>query len=317
VSWQTSSNLERVDTCPASVVLPGVPHQGIEADHGTRNHDKAEHGMLPTKLAALVDECTDQAREIAYVLDVKLRKVVRVRESARDYGELAKWEIGTTPDFIGRLNATTYRVRDWKSSKLVTTPRQNPQLISQALAVFSYFGAAVVDAGFGYLSHDMDDACTWTAFEVPELWDRLERILVRGHNAKPDQLKTSSQCDYCRCLTTCPAKSAEVKSLATTFGVDIEASIDAMPAEQVGELYVKLKTFEKLVGRADEAVKARARREPLPLGGGKILRLIECEGRKSLDRERVAEFIASHGEDIDSFQKVGNPYSFLKEVRSK
>lgn len=312
MNWRTSSNLERVEICPGSVVIPGYSHSGVESAQGTRNHDKAERGDLPPRLKTLTLECSNAEREVSFVLDVKKRAVVRSSPRARDYGELADWELGTTPDFFGELaQLRAWRVRDWKSRKIVTTPKQNPQIISQALAIFAAKGAAIVDAGLGYLANDQDDPYTFTVFDVPDMWRRLELILTLGHRAKPEQIHESEQCTYCHCLTTCPAKRAALVQL----GVEMPTDLDHMPAEKIGQMHNMIVSLEKIIDRAKELVKARARREPIPVGGGKVLQLVESS-RRSLDQDRMRAFIEESGADVKEFEKV-TTYMQLREVRVK
>lgn len=313
MSWRTSSNLERVEICPASVVLPGYPHSGVDSAYGTKNHDKAERGDLPPRLLAMTLECVPETvrREVSIVLDVKRRVVARVSDGARKYGELAEWEIGTTPDFFGELSPKRWRVRDWKSRQLVTTPSQNPQIISQALAIFATREAAIVDAGLGYLAHDTEDAHTFTVFDVPSMWDRLERILTRGNGAKPDQIHESGQCNYCRALTVCPAKRAAIVQL----GIELPTDLDHVPIEKVGEFHNALIAVEKIVERGRELVSARAKREPVPVGGGKVLQLVESS-RRSLDAERTKAFIVEQGREVKDFEKVST-FTQLRTVKAK
>jgi len=312
MSRLTSSMLERASECPASLVLPQYPHTGIEAAHGTKNHAKAEK-ELPFGLSHLVADLTERENEAAYVLDVKNETARKCEPGARNYGELDEWEIGTTPDLVGRIAGSHWRVRDWKSRKLVTVPRDNLQVISQVLAVFSVHRAAVVDAGIGYLSSGEDDPHTFSAFDVGDLWAKLRRVVQRAVGATPDQIREGDWCTYCPALSACPAK----KALATAFGVDIEGTIDGLPIEAVGVLRAKVESFKRLIDRADEAIKARAKRGPIPLGGGKVLRLVECAGRKSLDQDKVKAFLIANGEDVENYMKRGNDFPQLKEVRAK
>lgn len=308
----TSSMLERADACPASLVLPSYPHSGPEAARGTRNHAKAEnHETLPPTLYALVNELHNWRVEVPYVLDVKSRTARQCEGGARSYGELGEWDIGTTPDVIGVVRDRHWRVRDWKSRKLVTVPRDNLQVISQALAIFTVHGAHSVDAGIGYLSSGEDDPHTFTAFDVPDMWERMRKLVERARAARPDQIREGDHCTYCPALTTCPAKRA----LATAFGVDIEATIDGLPIEAVGALRAKVESFKKLIDRADGAIKARAAREPIPLGGGKVLRLVESH-RTSLNQELVKAYLVERGEDVTQFEKRSE-FTMLKEVRAK
>jgi hypothetical protein len=88
-----------------------------------------------------------------------------------------------------------------------------------------------------------------------------------------------------------------------------------MPAVLVGEVRNRAKSLRKFLDRIDELVEMRAQREPIPVGPGKVLRLVESH-RKSLDQDKARSFIVQHGEDIRDFEKV-NTFTQLREVNQK
>jgi CRISPR/Cas system-associated exonuclease Cas4 (RecB family) len=303
--------LARVDACPASLVLTQYPNTGIEAIQGTANHEALEDGTreLPER-ARWLKANLEGVKEQSYVLDLR-NCTARVSGVARGYGDLQPYEIGTTLDWWAFISPKKVRCLDYKSRERVTRARDNLQIISQAAALLSTQGDEV-EIGLVYLDNGESDLVTWTAFDSPMLWRRLRAVADKARNAKPTQLHTGSHCKYCPALTVCPAQRATL----ATF-VDVEAGIATMTPEQVGEAHIKLKTFEQMAKRVEEAIKLRVSREPVPLPDGKLLSLVECRGRDKDDVNAMKEKLSELGVDASQFRSRGNPYTQLKAVNRK
>lgn len=309
--YLTSSSLERVNACPGSLVIGGYPDQGIEAENGTRNHVKAEMGDLHPKLKALMDVGEPFIkREAAFVLDTKARRV-RSCEGFRAYGHLSPHEIGTSPDWIGRTSDWGVRIIDFKSRKRVTHPRENLQIITQAVAVFETYGCNFVEAGLGYLDDGYYDSYEFSRFELPGMWAKLEEIVRKANAAKATQLQTGEHCQYCRALMVCPAQKQALTVLMTD-GEAMEAAVATMPDAQVAKIHTTLLAAEKLLSRVDKAIRARARAAPVDLGNGKELRLVECT-RNGFDADLAKEDLKKAGQDLAKYIKTSS-YDQIRTV---
>lgn len=297
----TSSSLERVDACPASVVLGGYPDQGIEAEHGKRNHVDAENGEVHPELKTLMDTMAAVEQETAFVVDTKHRRVVRTGK-ARRYGYMQKHDIGTTPDWIGVIadKPSHVRIIDFKSRRRVTHPRENLQIITQAVAVFETYGCNYVEAGLGYLDNGFYDSYEFSRFELPGMWARLEEVVRKANSAKPTQLQTGSHCEYCPSLLVCPAQRQAMQALVKD-GDAIETALETMPAEKVASVYTQLIAAEKILERVRKAATRRIKREPIDMPNGKVLRMVESSTKKT-DWEGLAFELEQHGKTLNDFQ---------------
>lgn len=282
----SASGLERVEHCPASVVLPQMPHTGDDALQGTHNHVEAET-TTPEKLRHLVEGLTDIERETSYVLDTASRTVTKTGTN-RNYGERGPDTIGVTLDVAGRFDRDTWRVIDWKSRKRVTHARENVQLITQALAIFVEHKATFVEVCIGYLDNGEVDTHTWSIYDIPAMWVKLRRIVERAKAATVEQVHSGPWCDYCPALVSCPRQRA----LAVSFGMPED--LDAMPPEKVGELYAIIGPLEKRIDQAKKLINNYARRRPVPLPDGKELALVECT-RQNIDGKAAIARLEEHG----------------------
>lgn len=282
----SASMLERVEQCPASVALPQSPHTGDDAMRGTSAHAAAET-TTPEQHAALLDGLTEVEHESSYVLDVAHRSARRTGHR-RDYGELPAGSVGVTLDVEGSVDTGRWRVIDWKSRKRVTSAARNLQLACQALAVFAVHSATEVEVVLAYLDNGEHDRHTWTLFDAPALWDRLDVVVAHAATARPDDVHSGGWCDYCPALVHCPRQRA----LVATFG--IPDSLDHLTPEVVGEFYTKIGPLEKLLDQAKKLVSAYAAHTPVPLPGGRELGLVECH-RASIDGKAALARLSEHG----------------------
>lgn len=282
----SASGLERVEHCPASVVLPQMPHTGEDALAGTHNHVEAET-TTPEKLRHLVAGLTDVERETSYVLDTH-KRTSNLTGHNREYGERGPDTVGVTLDVAGRLPNNIWRVIDWKTRKRVTHARDNIQLVCQALAIFYAHNAFEVEVAIGYLDNGEVDRHTWSLYDIPAMWDRVRRIVQRAKDAQPDQVHSGPWCDYCPALVSCPRQRA----LATSFGMPED--LESMSPEKVGELYAILGPLEKRIDQAKKLVNNYARSRPVPLPDGKELALVECT-RSNVDGKGAIARLEEHG----------------------
>ena len=67
-----------------------------------------------------------------------------------------------------------------------------------------------------------------------------------------------------------------------------------LPLERAGDIYDRLESFEKLLSRAKEALKARAAWEPLPVDGGRKRLTVVQVTQNRFDSAKAKELLAEH-----------------------
>lgn len=294
----SASSLERVESCPASEALPHAPYAGEAAETGTENHRVIEEvinaGGIPDALADLFAGAEQVHTEIAYVIDVVARTSRRIGKlaAARDYGKLGATEVAMTLD-VEIVHADRIAVIDWKSRSRVTPAERNLQILAQMCAVESHYGLSGV-AGLVYLDNMERDMAPFSLLDSGARWSRLARIVERAGKGTPS---AGSHCRYCPALLACPTQKA---ALTTFMGAELA---DDLPVERLGEIWVELQALEAKAEQVRKAIQLRARREPVPLPSGKLLRLVESS-RSSYDAKAMAAELSSRGVDPEQFKRV-------------
>lgn len=295
---RSASSLERLEACPASESLPHAPYSGEAAEQGTENHHVIEEiinaGGVPEKLADLFAGSEQVHTEIAYVVDVVARTSRRLGKlaHARDYGKIGASEVAMTLD-VEILHADRVTVIDWKSRSRVTPAERNLQILAQMCAVESHYGLSG-SAGLVYLDNMERDMAPFSLLDSGARWSRLARIVERAGNGTPS---AGSHCRYCPALLSCPTQKA---ALTTFMGSDLA---DDLPVERLGEIWVELQSLEAKAEQVRKAIQLRARREPVPLPSGKVLRLVESS-RSSLDGKAMAAELSARGVDTEQFKRT-------------
>lgn len=322
----TGSGLERGIACPPSVALVQAGRTTEASEGGTSNHEKIEvaldkGGEVPEVVTEMLKGATKREVEIAFALDVATRTVRLLgRSLQRNYGPLSPTEIALTIDIV-IWRPDELLVVDWKSRKRVTPASKNWQVKAQALAVLVYYGADELVAGIGYLDNGETDLAPFDCFDVPRLWDDLERAVKAWRQAEQDmqagkalRVHSGSWCEYCPAFSYCPEQTRLALAMVDELS-DVERQIESMTAEQAGAAWVKLRQVQALAERVEESLRVRAHHEPLVLGEDRVLMAVEMPGRMSLDQGAVKERYAALGEPLP--MKRGKDFVQLKEVVRK
>lgn len=314
----SGSALERVEACPVSGgALPSSGRTTEASLHGTENHAKVERGLVdgvahrPVVAEVLAGSSAYDA-EVAFALDVEegTARVLGVG-LGRNYAGLRPGEIPLTTDLIVR---DRQEVWDWKSRKRVTTPGDNLQLLAAGLACHLAFGWEEVKVGIGYLDNGHTEVATLGALELVAAQRRIQTLVRRAREATPETAPhTGPWCEYCPSMSWCPAQSR--LALAVIGELDgMSAAMAEWTPDQAGRAWEKLEQIEAIAERVRDALKMRARKESLPLSGGKRLVLVECE-RRGTDNAAMAARLSELGEDMSKYQKVVR-YDQIRKVKA-
>lgn len=353
----SASNAEAFVRCTASHVLPQHEHYTEATEKGTDGHAliaavlNKEPGAgaklakaypdLGFKLQGLVQGIGFLSAETAYVVDVQKRKSVYLGKNiGRDYAgklgrELAEYEIGTSLDMQG-LRDGKWWIRDTKFG----THSSWWQLYIQAMAVLWQDAGAVdsssadVDAGFIHIldqdgeTRVEEDSSTLYLMDLDDRADEMmtafgraksiERQLEAGTSPSDLKVVEGAWCKYCGAFPHCPAKWKLAKSM---LDLDVVGHISALSPEQCGAAWLKLKEIEKnIITKTKDALRERMRAEGgFPLENGKRLRVIQANGRSSLDREATMALLLEKGateKEIQGLFRQGKPYDVVKEMKS-
>jgi hypothetical protein len=345
----SASNTDAFVICGSSHVLTQHDRLTPQAKGGTDNHDilagaingrvggmAAFKKALPNyDLAALLGPVANPRGEAAFVINVAKRTSIFLgKEIDRDYaGKLGRpletYEFGVSLDVDGLTADGMPWVRDFKFGVYSTVW----QIRIQAMAVAWSSSAGLVDVGLLYLDaadgggNPIEDARTFFCYELDEhadalvaAWDRVLAIQAMVDAGTPmAQLPTveGPHCTYCGAYPHCPSKWKLAKSMLADVDVD---AIEAMTLDQCGIVWAKWKEIEKLgKSRIEDVIKLRMKAEGgIPLPNGKIARMSDMPGRRSMDLDAAREMLMAKGATVAEIQtlvKQGESYQQVREYK--
>lgn len=363
----SASNAEAFVRCTSSHVLPQHDSYHERTDKGTHGHTllcavinrmpgaagrlEAELPGLHQKLAETMDGVSEAVGEEAYVVDIDKRTSTFVgQDIGREYEKalgrkFTKYEMGASLDARGRRKDMPW-IRDFKFGIYSSWW----QLYIQSMAILWRKGSAdvEVDAGFMHIE-DRDDNITVTedtaviylsdlderADDLMEAYaraDGLERQLASGTHYSDLKVVEGKWCQYCGAFPHCPAKWKLAKSM---LDLDVVNHIGALTLEQCGAAWLKIGEVKKnLIEKMEDALKVRMEREGgFPLPDGKLLKVLPMPGRKSLDKEALANIFEKYNnlaveytkvtgvplrkEEAESVLKVGDGYGQVRKVNAR
>lgn len=267
----SGSSLWRAEYCPASVVLPATEERHDDQDRGVAHHamleEKAPEGSL-VEVAFAYDVESETAREIGRCI-------------GRNYGALGPTEIPGATDLV-TLGADHLVVTDYKTGVgyMVAHPSVNLQLQFYALCACLVYGktSAIVEVQYedtGEVAHAEFDA-----FAFIEIKARIRAIWEATRAASP-RVVEGEHCWRCPAAARCPAKVALALAVASgELPADV-AQMELTPAV-VAAGWPKIRRLEHLLEKVKESYKAVASAQPVPLGGGRFLGVVNGH-RETLD----------------------------------
>ena len=324
----SASATERTLACPASLALPKVHRSSAYAErgHGIHAFVRAVLAGVPhaaavaavdeehlgtcnrMQVSALVGDLYNVRCEVAYALDpiARTARFLGV-DVGRNYEQfnLGPNEIPGSLDIEGTNFTDVPVVRDLKTGYLdVTDAEDNGQGLFFAAVKYLMTGAPEVIFEILKLRPDGSlvtvSSATYTAFELDSFLDSLEEALVESRAARrvylaggtPD-VTVGTWCRFCESMESCPAYMRLAKSMASDVA-DIETRVDHLTLPEAGVAWRKAKTIEAMLKRVLEALKSRARQEPLPIDGGKQVKAISF-GRSDFDRDLALAMLRERG----------------------
>lgn len=303
----TASGLSRAESCIGSVILPGFDESGEYAATGSAVDRFVQTAKTKSKAAALaeapeemrpyldgltIERIPDGAEyQAAFALNVLTGEVRRIAGRGEGYpadlGE--EWIFGTS-DIVGARDGRGL-VWDlkWGTSTIGRDPADDLQLGFYALAVAGYTGLDEVEVGFLRAGWDgvlRPEVALLDEMALDALRERIRAIWLRAHGGQAPRLNVGEHCTYCNARRSCPALEQPV-SLALRGELGALAA-EELPALEVvreevtalalidkGRLYERLDAAEDFLKLVRGILRDDAKREAIPLSGGKELREVQ------------------------------------------
>lgn len=306
----TGSAVGRVMACPPSAALPQSPRTGgAYADEGVSLHADAEVAVdtgdlssLPARAEAMIADLPYRHTEVVFVYDAATDTARLLADvTGRAYpATLGPFEIPMTLDLLALSGADDPRRRavviDHKLYSDQGDPLQHGQLMTQALAVARVHGLDEVTIAISYLGTGWVDHAVATAFDLDVHAARLQQMFLnvavaRGSQAagEPQIVHRGKHCKYCPAFDACPEQLA-LLALVRVDDPVTSIAVPMMPLTDDAEALAALDLADRvkaLYTRLHDAVSARAREAPIPLGGGRWYGPVPQIGNKVLDGEVV------------------------------
>jgi hypothetical protein len=185
-----------------------------------------------------------------------------------------------TPDVIG-LTADAVVLPDYKTGWFqYEASKEIQQLRDYAFLAAKLYGKTKAISGITRIREDgtsYRDECQFDAFDLAtiegEILEMAEKVRAERERVAAGGLARTVEGDHCnRCpaLPYCPSKMTLVRQFAAAPEA-IEAGLAEATEEQLAAAYERASAVEKVVERVKEAIRARARQSPIPMGGGYVL----------------------------------------------
>lgn len=311
----SASQLERVQECPASAVLPRAAETSPDASRGIDLHAFfelcASHGrekalqILREKGSAWLEVCEaidtdllplELAHEVAFAYDIATDTARELgRGIGRKYDGLGPFEIPGTVDVAG-VSDFAVIVGDYKTGwGEVTAAKDNSQLRFLALAAARTYER---DDAIIEIIRPKENGTAWRdraeldVFDLMDIADslrslpgRVDRQRIQWQTEKYVDVSQGPWCKYCPAFHSCPAKQALAIRLGS--GEEITVLNKALTRDKVGQAWTRLKAAKELLGKVEKTIYAMAIEEPIDLGDGRMLGQIVKDGNEKLDGDVV------------------------------
>ena len=281
MSLFSASSAERAEKCAASHALPKV----VGPSSAAAEAGKDLHRRLEAPDEAVGDDEVERVRAFAArVLSPGVRREVPLvwdwRERRARFRQGPSDRIGPT-EVEARVDALEpmhglVAVSDFKTGyKRVAPARDNMQLLLGALAAADLFKVDAAVVRVLYTRSEEVDEARLDCFDLARGADRVEKVARRVLAAQervaaggiPD-VYAGDHCEFCKAFDVCPRQTSLARQLATDPEV---IRVEGITASNAGEVYLRMKQAEKILGKVKDAVYAVARREDVDLGNGQYL----------------------------------------------
>lgn len=298
----TFSAWDRVMKCGAEQHLPHVHGGNDAAELGTAVHLLLEHAYKSTLHD--IHACFDEARAIAVkeypqhadvfdaicanaeifdlsfgwrteapvVIDISTMAVRAVEKTgrARDYGQLAAFEIAGTVDLY-KLAGKTILLRDWKTGRQPPRAAASWQLRLGALALALVHGAETVTVEIGSFTETWEPVFDSHVYQRADLLEYAARIHAKAVQLRGDgvaDVYTGPWCTFCPAMLACPGIGGLMRQATDPDGAMDRFRV-LMNADRV-KAYEAWRVFAMIASRMEAEVKNAARLEDIRLGNGKV-----------------------------------------------
>jgi hypothetical protein len=322
----TASALERAHHCPASMVLPGASSTSDAAERGRelhlfvsrvlggmpraealdRVHEEYRATATGVDMRRIVDGMTSVRSEVSYAWDTRTRTARELGTRLdRRYPVVGPHEIVGTLDVEGVRADGVPVVPDIKTGfGEVTHPSENFQTLFFALVRSHMLGTDLAEARILSIRANGEvysRSHEFSRFDLDDFADTLERVVdlvSKSRTALAERgdvigLSSGPWCRYCPAFNACPEKQALVRNLLPVVqaigGGEVERvamRIEAMSIGDAGRAWAKLREIKPVYDAVEKALKARAMRQDIPIGNGKVA------GRSSYVHESFSKSIA-------------------------
>lgn len=304
---QSPSKHDLISICGGSAALPQIDYRGGHyQSRGIVLHNFLEQVSLVGRDAALEKVAPDfrqacevieervllmadprsYAAELAIAYDVDAGTARVLGQGLKRKYEVGPREIAGTIDVTGLTDEAAV-IFDYKTGYAkLGRPKTLRQLRAYALFAARAFGRrkAVVgiirirEDGSSYFEQDVLDEFELATVELEllELAEKVQRERAKVAAGELPELVEGDHCDRCAAFNICPAKMA----LARQFAIapqSVEALIEAATPEHLAAAWDRVNALETVVERVKERIKASARKQPIPLGGGTVLGVVAGE----------------------------------------
>lgn len=309
----TASALQRLLSCPGSVVLPKAETRNEWADAGNDEHaelaDQVRTGTLPDNLARLVPP--GSRVEVALAFDVALRTGRIIGEDlGRNYGVPGAFEIVGSCDVLG-IDGDAVVIVDWKTGyRDVEAAATNPQMAFYALAATRAVGLDRAIVRIVYTKTGRVDEAELDALDLVAFADQLERLHVRVASQQAAARDTAvstregSWCKHCPVNKSyCPSKSALLVQISNR-GLTVIGDT-ALTPERAADAYRQLAAARALVDDAEKRMQQWASENgAIDLGDGRAYGHYRRAGKAKLDVEAAAQAIGELTESPREFLAI-------------
>lgn len=296
----TASHLNRVMLCPASWLLPQVRTassaaavRGIEVAAFL----EAVQGGTPPARALEVHVKSDEGRRFAEALDLSTLPAGMVGSFAAEVSfawnpetdnaasrpglereNIEGWYTGRA-DVVGvnPLEGLGY-VADYKTGRDFVPAADDWQLRMLALALARVYGLDTVHVEKIWLRETGDNPkpsrAEFDSFALAEFASSL-RNLAHQLGRAVDKSKLvpvlGDHCRFCPALPACPGQTGLLHSVVRKGDFITSEEGAVITAQQVAELWPKLKLAKRALEEVEKRMKAFAEAEPVDLGDGRML----------------------------------------------
>lgn len=310
----SASAISRAVECPASCVLPRTYQPSSKyAERGTAIHAFIEAARVD-RAAALLAVADDETRKQCEAIDLSVIPAGAESEVALGWDPITdtakRYTLGDkrgypndglyhgTADLLG-VSGRAVWVADFKTGTSHSSAADSLQMRFLALAASRLAhveDAVVVHLTLGTDGNWHEDEHRLDGFDLDDLATALRaldgRLKADPEGAARDQ-RPGSWCRWCPSRPHCAAQETLVRAIVPTLA-DLSERVTALTSSEAGIAWERVAQAEDLIEIVKTALKDRAKREPLELPDGRLVKEVGRNVTK-LDEVTAAEVLRDLG----------------------